>query len=250
MHHLVAFRESVDPGNAFVNINAVADQALFTSGDDVRVPEEMANIIGAAALINDASGARARIESPSLRSLVNIDVEPIVLAAVFGSPPEALFHPRSPVPLVGDEAINFAALSDPAAGVEHVGLVWLADGPQQPVDGTVYTVRATSTVAQAAGVWTVGPLVFSQTLPAGRYQIAGWVARSTDAIAARLVFPGGRWRPGVPCINAIGDRVLREQRYGGLGVFGEFDHLLPPQVEVLGGVAAAQVHLFDLIKVG
>lgn len=250
MFHLVAFRESVDPGNAFNNLTALPDQALFTSGDDLRVPEEMSNIIGAAALINDASAARARIESPSMRSLVNHELEPIVAAAVFGSPPEGILHPRSPIPLVGDEAINFGVLSDPAAAAEHIGLVWLADGPQQPVDGQMHTVRATSTVAQTVSGWVVGALTFGQTLPAGRYQIVGWRCRSTDAVAARLVFPGGRWRPGVPVVNAIGDRDLHETRYGGLGVFGEFAHLLPPQVEMFGGVAAAQTHHFDLIKTG
>lgn len=250
MHHTAVFRQLVDPANGFTFIDAVRDTALFTSGDDLRVPEEIANLIGAVALINDASGARARIESPSLRSLVNIDIEPIVLAAVLGSPPEALFHPRSPIALVADEAININMLSDPAAAVEHVAGIWLSEGPIQPVDGNIVTVRATSAVAQTVSGWVGGALTFSQTLPAGKYQIVGWVARSTDGILARLVFPGGRWRPGVPVINAIGDRVLREQRYGNLGVFGEFEHLLPPEVEMFGGVAAAQVHLFDLIKVG
>lgn len=249
MFHVAAFNQSIDPANALVVINAVREEMLFTQGADLRVPDVMPNLIGQAALINDASGVRAQLQSPSLRAFANLDIEPIVLAAVFGSPPENLFHPTNPIPLVADEALNLAVQSDPAAAAQHYGVVWLADGPQQAIAGNMFSIRATSAVQQVVGAWTNGNLTLSQVLPAGRYQIVGMRARSADAVAARLVFPEQRGRPGVPAVNAIADLDPWMFRYGGVGVFGEFPHTVPPTVDVLGGVAAAQTYIFDLIRV-
>lgn len=249
MFHLAAWFQSIDPAGALTAINAVREEMLFTSTVDLRVPESLPTIIGQAALLNDASAARAQVQSPSLRAFANLDVEPIVPAAVFGSPPESLFHPDSPILVAIDEALNFAVQSDPAAPAAHYGLVWLADKAQEPVRGNIFTVRATSAIAQSTSLWVNGNLVFSQTLPAGRYRVVGMRARSTDAVAARLVFPEQVARPGVPVLNAIGDNDPWSFRYGNAGVFGEFPHTNPPTVDVLGGAAAAQTYMFDLIRV-
>jgi len=247
--HVAAFAQSIDPAGALTAITAAREEMLFTSGVELRVPSAMANLIGQACLANDASVSRAQVQSPSLRVLANLDVEPIVAAAVFGSPPENLFHPDTPNPLAADEALNFAILSDPAAAAIHYGLVWLADGPQQPVAGNIFTVRATSTVQQTTTGWVNGNLSFGQVLPAGMYQVVGMRARSTDAVAARLVFPGQVNRPGVPVVNALADLDPYWFRYGRAGVFGEFPHTTPPTVDVIGGTAAAQTFIFDLLRV-
>lgn len=249
MHHLCAWYQSIDPAGALTAINAVREEMLFTSGVDIRVPDALPFIIGQAALANDASVSRAQVQSPSLRAFANLDVEPIVAAAVFGNPPESLFHADSPIAVAIDEALNFAILSDPAAAAAHYGLVWLADKAIDRVNGNIFTVRATGAAQQTVGTWTNGSLTFSQTLPAGRYRVVGMRARSTDGVAARLVFPDQVARPGVPILNAIGDNDPWTFRYGNAGVFGEFPHTNPPTFDILGGVAAAQVFLFDLIRV-
>lgn len=249
MHHLGAFYESKDPAGALLPINAVREEMFFTTGDDYRVPEGFANIIGAAALINHASGTRAQIQAPSLRVLANLDVEPIILAAVFGSPPECLFHGESPIPLTPDEALNFAMESTPGGAQVHYGLVWFADGAQVPVSGQMFSVRATATVTEVAGVWVNGDLTFAQSLPAGRYQVIGMRARAADPVAARLVFPEQVARPGVPIVNAIADFDPVAFRFGKAGVFGEFPHTNPPTVDILGGTGAAQYFILDLLRV-
>lgn len=251
MFTVVAWYESIDPAAALVNIAAVPDPHVFVSGDDIRVPDPLGNIIGQAALIDDASAAQARIDSPSLRQISNLDIEPIISgAAVFGSPPEILFHPSSPNPVAVAESLNMLMNSDPAAAEAHYGIVWLSDGPQIPVQGSIHTVRATSGNVGAAGTWVNSALVLSQTLPVGRYQIVGMRARSTTGVAMRLVFVGGLWRPGVPMVNAIADRDLSIFRYGRAGVFGEFDTNQPPTVDILGAAGAAPVILLDIIRVG
>ncbi len=249
MHHVCGYYESKDPAGAWFLANAVPEQTLWAVGDDIRVPELLPNIIGQLALINDAGGTRAQIQSPSLRMLANLDVEPIVLAAVLGSPPEVLFHPENPIPITVSEALNFAFLSTPTGAQAHYGIVWLADGIQAPVTGHIFTLRATATVQQTVDTWSNGNLVYDQTIPAGKYQVVGMRIRSTDLVIGRLVFPEQIPRPGVPAVNAIADLDARTFRYGRSGIWGEFPHDVPPTLDVLGGTAAAQTVFLDLIRV-
>ncbi len=251
MFHIGAFYEEIDPAATLVNIAAVREEMIFTTGDDYRVPEGLAHLVGAAAIIGDPSGARAQVAAPSLRMHANLDIEPVVTGAdSFGSPPEVLFHPTSPIPLTPDEAVTFLVESDPTVPEAHYGLILLADGPQAPVTGDFISIRATAAVPQAIDVWVNGNLTFAQTLPAGRYQVIGFRCRSTDGVAARLVFPAQVARPGVPCVNVIGDLDPGVFRFGRFGVFGEFPHTIPPTLDILGGTASSQVVLLDLLKVG
>lgn len=248
MFHLSAFYQSVDPAGALTPINAVREEMIFTNGADLRVPKGLTTLIGAAALANDASVTRAQIQAPSLRVQANLDVEPVIAAAVFGTPPEQSFFPESPTKLVEDEALNFAILSDPAAAAAHYGLVWLSDGPQQPVTGEMFTVRATATIQQTVGTWTNGSITLSQVLPAGNYAVVGLRVRSTDGVAARLVFPATFNRPGVAVVNALADLDPYWTRFGRMGVFGQFPNTIPPTLDIVGGTAAAQTLLLDLVR--
>jgi hypothetical protein len=248
--HIIAWFQSVDPGGAFQAINAVREESGFASGTDIRVPPNLNNIIGEGALINDATVEdRAQIQSPSLRTLANIDIEPIIIAAAPANPLAFNFHPENPVPVVTDEALTAFVASNPAAAVVHYVLVLLADGAPQLVKGRMFSVKFTSTIAQAVGAWTNGNITLSQVLPAGRYQVVGMRVRSADAVAARLLFVGQVPRPGIPTVTTIGNQDSYFGRFGRLGVWGEFPHTTPPTLDVLGGVAAAQNGILDLIKV-
>ena len=250
MHTLVAFAESIDPAAALVAVAAVQDDHVFTSGDDVRVPEVMSNVIGEVAMTAEINLLAARLSSPSLRAVALKDIEPVLGALTFGSPPETVMHPLSPNPLAVDEALNLLMNSDPAAPGLHYGAVWLGDGVQQPVAGNIHTLVATSAITQVTTAWTSGNIVLGQDLPVGRYQIVGMRVRSTDAIFARLIFRGFPWRPGVPVVNALGDIDAKVFRQGRMGVWGEFEQTTPPALEILGGAAVAQTILLDIIKVG
>jgi hypothetical protein len=179
----------------------------------------------------------------------NLDIESIVVALVFGSPPEGSFWPDAPLPLAVDEAVNFAIEANPAAAAQQYGTVLFADGPQTPVTGEIFTVRATGATTLAANTWVNGNLTLGQTLPAGRYQVVGMRARGTNLVAARLVFSEQVARPGVLAVNAIGDQDPYWSRFGRMGVFGEFPNTIPPTVDCLGVTDTTQVFLLDLIRV-
>jgi len=248
LFHLSAFEQSIDQGGALSAINAVREEAFFTSGIDLRVPSAVPNIVGAVAMVNDASLVRAQVQSPSLRVKANLDVEPIVQGLVFGTPPESTMWPENPVAVVPDEALNFAIQADPAAAVINRGLLFLSDGPLAPVAGDIFTVRATAAITLATGTWVNGNLTLGQTLPAGKYQVVGMRVRGTNLVAARLVFSEQTARPGFLAVNAIPDLDTYWNRMGRMGVWGEFPHTIPPTVDCLGVTDTAQVFLLDLIR--
>jgi hypothetical protein len=247
--HLGAFFQSVDPASAFIAINAVPDQVLTVNGVDLRVPKSASMLVGEACAINDASLVRAQLQSPSLRAFLNRDIEPVTQGKQVAANSRYIYHGDSPIALAPDESLNLFVQSDPAAPAIHYGLVWLADGALKPVSGPVFSVRWTAAAVLVAGTWVNAPIVFSQVLPAGSYQIVGMRARSANLTAARCVFVGGGYRPGVVASAAIGGADDDRQRYGEMGVFGQFDNTTPPTVDFLGDTDNAQVGVFDLVKV-
>jgi hypothetical protein len=244
---VVGFYEDQDGGGALHEVAAMTDDHVTASGDDLRVPDTMINIIGKAALSEATTLTSAKILAPSLKRVFDPHIGVLVNAIVFGNPPESMMHPMSPTPLTKDESVNVQINSDAAAATDEYAFLWLSDGPLQPVRGKIYTMRATSAITLVHGKWTFGELTFDSKLPAGRYAIVGMRAQGTNLIAARLNIKGSFWRPGCPAVNALGDRDSSWFRNGNLGVWGEFDQTTPPGVECVGVTDTSQVIFLDLI---
>lgn len=249
MMHLAAFYQSVDPGGALTQINAVADQAIRTDGKDVVVPSTLTNLVAEAALSDATGPAYGQVQSPSLRQLANQDVQPIVNGVVFGSSPAVQSHFQSPRMLKGNESANFAIEATGGAAAANYGLIWLSNGAMASVNGNIFTVRATATAALAAGTWVNSSLTFDNTLPAGSYNVVGMRAEGANLVAARLALVGQGFRPGVPAVNGTGDREWIYGRMGAIGSFGTFDVNQPPTVDCLGVTDTSQNIVLDLIKI-
>lgn len=243
---LVAFLES--PAAAtLASINGLADPHVRVEKKNIYIPDALPLLAGYYVLGDGIT--QARLESPSLRTLANLDVCPYDVGTEPLTSPK--MHPlfRSPKALVGSEGLNLKATSatDP---FRTIGLIWLADAAIAPVTGDIFTVRATATQLLVAETWVNGTISFDQTLPAGRYQVVGMRAKSDGLIAARLVFPGQAWRPG--CIGNDDDADIMPAifRRGALGVWGEFEHDTPPTVDFLSiGTEQAETVWLDLIKI-
>lgn len=249
MRHLVGFYQSVDQSNAAGNIDAMDDNTLYAQGKDVRIPEALPFVEGAAVLTAATTLTSAQIRTPSLRKLTYFDIEPAVNADNFASPIAMPYFPNNPIGLVQQETMNFNTTTDNAAAVAIQGFVWLCDGPQSAVNGEIFTVRCTAEAALEAGVWQPSNLTFTQALPYGGYEIVGMRALGTNLQAARIVFVGGAWKPGVPASTSIGDYGEPMFRYGRSGTFGAFDTNTPPSIECCGHTDNAQTILLDLIKI-
>jgi hypothetical protein len=246
---LVGWSQSQDTGGVLTYVNALADQHVRVEGQNIIVPRGM-NYLGAAYAVG-ATVTNARIESPSLRRVVNIDLANIDVAAMPSSPYNFVPWFGNPLELDEDEGLR-ALVSESAAGAEQdTVLAWLTDGKLEPVAAPIYTVRASSSTTLSAYAWTNCSLSFAQTLPSGRYQVVGMHALSTGAIAARIVFVGGVWRPGCICHQSVGNRILNHFRYGYLGVWGEFEATQPPTVDFLSASADTSETVFlDLVYLG
>ena len=83
------------------------------------------------------------------------------------------------------------------------------------------------------------------------YDIVGARFRSTNIIAFRFVFVGGKYRPGAIGYAATTSLDYDKFRAGNLGVWGSFAHNAPPTVDVLANVAdTSEVGELDLVYTG
>ncbi len=243
------FYESIDGAAADHNIAAIADQSLTFAGDNLRVPSQLPFVTGYAALANTTAYAYAKIDSPSLRQMFPNYVSNREQGTIFAALQQQTMFPLSPIPLVGDEDMQWINNSDAGGAVAEYGFVWYSSGPIQPVSGRIHTIRATSAITAVAGTWVAGALTFNEALPFGRYAIVGMRCHGPTTIAGRLVFVGPGWRPGV---IAVADKESPDNplcRFGNMGVYGEFDSVAPPTVEIIGSAGTAQIFHFDVIKI-
>jgi hypothetical protein len=245
----VAWSQSVD-APTLTAINAISDQHVRVVGPDIIVPRGYNQLLFVYAIGPNLT--QARLQSPSLRRVLNLDILPLERAAAPDpTQPRWVDISQNPITLDEDEALNLLASEDATGASRISGFVLLGDGERREVSGDIYRVRATSTDTAVAFTWSSVSLTFAQSLPAGRYQLVGSQHVSANAIFHRYVFVGGIWRPGAPSrisIAHFNDNLFTGGRFG---VWGEFNHNTPPVVEVFCAAADAS-HTFhlDLIKVG
>lgn len=243
------YTASLSGGQEF--LNAVQDDTVHTSGSEVRVPPDRNNLLGEINIYTTNRPNWARLETPSLRPLANQAIWSRVTSSVMRSSANMLqYHFQRPRELRVAESMQFAVDETGATATDVYGVVFCGDGPQQPVDGNMFTTRLTATIQQVAGQWVAGELTFTEFLPVTSYQVVGMRVESADAVVARLIFSNSQIRPGV-LVRGVGNGPdITEFRYGRSGVFGAFDINQPPRLEILGGTTNSQTVLLDLIRTG
>jgi hypothetical protein len=247
MLHLVGYETSASEA-ALTAITPIPDPTVRVTGSDILVPNQLNNMVAAAASINSATATlRAQVQSPSLRSTLNFDISPLANGLVFGSLPPINRFWDTPLQLVGGEPLDVFVQN--GAAVMNRAFIWLSDGPVNGVTGKIYTVRVTAAATMATATWVNGTLTFGQTLPYGVYNCVGARFWSANGCAARIFFVGYPWRPGVLMGNAEANNEWQDFRFGNSGVWGNFNSTTPPTVDFMGITDTAQVGFLDLIKV-
>lgn len=251
MFTLVAFQEAKPADTTPIAITGVPDQHVRV--DDTVIYMAEINEIVAVMCSGHTTLTDAYLASPSLRRLANYAISPLHL----GSPPlgdaALIMHPLSPLPLEENEGLEAIITASGTVGavVTTVG-VMLADGPLTPIEGEIFHVRATATIAAAVLTWQNAEMTFDDTLPVGRYQIVGARCFVADGVLFRFVPIGESHRPGWVTSNTLMLKTHDFQRNGGLGVWCEFNQITPPSIEVLvdEGASSNDVVLHvDLIKI-
>lgn len=252
MHNLVAFYKSVAQDAVLDNLTPVTDPLVTVTANN-RVIFPMDYLIGAVQLFG-ANVQRGRINSPSFRTIALPEIYPVKITADQGTNPVLMLPGWGNFRIPRNDEFGID-VSHGGAGAEDVFAgIWVTDQYRPAPTGPVYTMRATATIVLTVGTWVQGSLTFDQVLPYGRYAVVGMQATVNDGVYARLTFPGNsQYRPGVPCVEAVGSYVNPQTfRFGAFGSFGVFDSTAQPGVEVLGNVAGSEacVFLLDIMKVG
>jgi len=249
--HTVAWAEATAAGT-LQPIAAVADDQVFTSGDDIRIPTGLNNLLGAFAL--GLAASRARIVAPSLRAFANFEIAPKIISETTPdlAPHRLVTLVRNPLPLAVGEFVNFETDAGDGTNSDVAGIAMLGQGPVQAVAGEVRTLRATASITGTQIAWASEGVTFSEDLPAGRYAVVGARCEADQPGASRLIFREGGPRPGALSVLTDAGSDIPGQRMGGWGVWGEFDINQPPTLEVLsmGAAGSAQVLYLDLMRIG
>ena len=253
MFTTIAWWQSVNPANAYVQLAAPFDPTVFVQSPKIMCPL-LNNVVLMSTGLETTVQPRSRLVSPSLLTLDRWQICPFNNAAAAAvvplSPPRYMDLRDSPIVLTPGEMLTNEILSNPAAAQIQWTVICLADGPIKVVAGKIYTVRLTSAVAVTAGAWSAIQPVFDDQLPRGRYQLVGLRGQSATVVALRAIIPGYAWRPGVLGSPNLQDAEFKYTRMGGMGVFGEFEDTAPPSIEWLCNAAdAAQIIFYDLIQV-
>lgn len=243
--HTIGYTESQDSAT-LVNVAGLADTSGTVTGDDVLVPEGFANIAGVYFL--GPNFTRGQLDSPSLRRTGLLDVEPGDNAAEPSVPTPWMDLFDTPIPLQEGEVLRALAAEDAAGAARTTAIVWLSDGPIQPVAGDIRTFRATGTTTLVANAWSPVPLTLDQVLPVGNYTLVGARVVCAGGQAFRFIAQREAYRPGGIAFDADSDLDVERFRRGRAGAWFDFTQRSVPQVEVLSNSAdAAETVFLDVI---
>lgn len=247
-HVLGYYTASLASAASNVALANVPDQMVFATANAFQMPRRV-TCIGAYGG-NDAYTS-LRINAPSLRRTFLPQIDPV----------DSQLAPsnRPPINWYGDmgpqfdytEGVSVEASRGVVAASAAAALLWIADSNLITVGGPIFTWMVTATTTIAAGTWASGAMSYTQTLPAGKYQVVGMSAYGANLYAARLVFLTGGFRPGVLAQQAYGEFSDDMFRRGNAGLFGQFDNTTLPSLEFMGtGAGSAQTVMLDLIRMG
>lgn len=240
-------------------VTPVADPHVTIDGNNIVVPKGLNKIMGACfsygtGLASAAPGAYlGQLQSPSLRRVINQEAARIGDTFTHEIHDEHIWmNPRSPLPLDEGEGLQ-AWTAHPALALgETQVVVHLCDAPIAPIDGEIRTIRFTSVCVPVTRVWTLGVLGVVQQLPMGSYAVVGArVCNLTEYGSFRLIFTGYDWRPGGMMTHMLDAQDCLQQRNGFCGVWGEFDWMHLPRIEICSVLAAPVANptvFLDLIK--
>jgi len=247
--HLSAFRGSVVNATVNTAIAGVLDGILTRSAGNAFIAPGGATL--AASIGGGVNASRQRINTPAARQTALPQIAPLGTGVTATNPQNLAYWGQFGIKPADADEVSVEATHTDAAPQIQWNLMWWMFGRKQPQPGMTYRTRFTGAIAGVVGSWALGALAFDQTLPSGIYEIQGMDIFGANLLGARLVFPGGSWRPGVLAHNTLSTVPRPEFTDGSFGAFGQFDSVNVPQLEIYVEAAnTAQEGFLDLVRVG
>lgn len=239
--HVAAYRGSVGAAGSDVDIAAVQDNQLTIANSHFVLPmrARLAWAFGAG-----VNMSRLLLNTPKMRYVGLPSLVPINITATVPSPVNVVDLTEENVLLdMIDEIAVQASSTD--AGAQTMTCVVAFQFQYKALQSLpIYNIRATGAITAVAGSWTGGAMTLTQTIPRGTYAVCGMDIVGTNLLAGRLVFAGTGWRPGTIARNSVG-AVPHPSLAGPLmGVYGEFDSINLPTLEILSGGANVSQEVF------
>jgi len=247
--HLAAYYATLTNGSTNAQVAAIQDNVLTrTTANNYILPQpgKLFAMYSAGVSIT-----RARVNTPSLR-YVGLPYSGLVNGALAVPSPQnvTVWGDQGPMLPTADEISVEHTLGGGAPEVEY-SLVWFQFQNRPVPIGQTYRILFTAAITGVAGAWASGVMTPDSTLPAGRYAIVGMQAFGTNMAAARLIFPGGGYRPGVLAANSNVGVPQNVWTNGRMGLYGTFDSVNVPTLEILAiGANTAQTVYLDLQRIG
>lgn len=247
--HLAAYYASLTNGSTNAAVAAVQDNVLTrTTANNYILPQpgKLFAMYSAGVSIT-----RARVNTPSLR-YVGLPYGGLVNATLAVPSPSniTVWGDNGPMLPTADE-ISVEHTLGGAAPENEFSLLWFQFQNRPITMGPTYRILFTAAITGVTGAWASGVMTPDSTLPAGRYAIVGMTAFGTNAVAMRLIFPGGGYRPGCLCVNANNGVISRLFSDGTMGLYGTFDSVNIPTLEVFAiGANTAQTVFLDVVRIG
>lgn len=234
-HHLAAFASTLAAQAGYQVVNAVVDPLLPTTATEFQIFEDYQIC---AAYAGGAANVRTRLTSASLALRGPPQVVPFEGTLLAPKTPNFMEISSNPIQLRIGENLHCDMESNSATLAAC--LVWLIRSNHDfsvPFHDLRW-IRFTSTITSVAGKWASGPITLEDNLEGGDYAVFGMQVFFATLIAARLIFPSQVQRPG--CLGQA-TAVSRSAPFfwGGAGLWGVFNFLALPQLEVLDTSAAA-----------
>jgi hypothetical protein len=246
MFHLLAYSASI-AANTETDLTPVQDDIVPIQNGHF-LPQSGMNVLFATGMATDIS--KLRIVTPTLRQVTTPFIRPLIPALIGGTLRFVDNYLRNPIYLQALEEVSLLGTQTGGGAEQTTALLAISPAPPAvSTAGAVYRMRGTGATTVTAHGWTTCPITWNDSLPAGVYSVIGLTAIGVTCQAARLIFQGQVWRPGVLGIHAVTDIEDSLMKDGRLGEFGRFTQTALPQVQFLCNAAdTAQEVYLDIIR--
>lgn len=246
--HLLAFEKASAGGVTLEDVPGIQDDIIaLNQSNHYLLPQDMQVRF---AYVLSPNATLAQISTPHLRQVALPAIEPLDIGTNVTSLPAIDWNRPPWCRVMQNDELTMLQSDNAGGAIQKVGIMGLFvnDNVNVP-QNEIYTLRATSAVTTNVRTWSTTTITFDQTIAVGTYSIVGMDCIGANVIAARLILPGGGFRPG--CLGRTTQATKPDLRFrkGYLGEWGTFTNTAPPSVQLLtSGAGVTQEIILDVIK--
>lgn len=241
MMHAVLYRSQQAIGATFASLTAIGFSQDVITNNKILLQNDLELKLATGMGIGLAA---ARIQTPLLLQTASNQLRPWTVGATFGSNQNTAIFLEQPVRFRGGENIDVQTTNTDAAAQIHTWILQLGDRNYNVPSGQRLKIRATSVGPAVANQWSRINMTYDDNLPNKTFAIVGMEVFSATGILARLDIPGVAYKPGVPVVTSLANRMFWEQYTPNFGILGTFGNQSLPAVELFATAADAVIQLY------